>query len=69
MTQGKKRYCMECRSYRPMSFTDDGSDAWCGRCTIPGPSGKRIRKVRPAMNPACAEFQPKEDSRDDGAKA
>ena len=47
---------MECGHYRALAFADDGSNAWCGRCTIPSPSGKRLRAVRDAMSPACADF-------------
>lgn len=63
----RRRTCMECSNYRPLSFTDDGSDAWCGRCTIPAPSGKRLRAVRDAMSPACDEFREKGDRDESGA--
>ena len=66
--RNRRSNCMECSHYRPLIFADDGTDAWCGRCTIPTPSGRRLRAVRDAMSPACADFNQRGDGgRDAGA--
>lgn len=62
----RRRSCMECMHYRALTFADDGTDAWCGRCTIPTPC-QRLRAVRDAMSPACKEFE--ERGAGDGAGA
>ena len=60
LTDNKKsktrRTCMECLHYRALIFSDTGDNAWCGKCTTPSPSGKRLRAARDAMSPACADF-------------
>ena len=64
------RNCMDCTNYRPLNFADDGTYAWCGRCTIPSPSGKRLRAVRDAMSPACDKFDKKggDEGKDDAGE-
>ena len=50
----KRSKCGECAYYRALAFRDDGSDAFCGRCTKPSKS--RIRQVRSATRTACDDF-------------
>lgn len=51
-----KKCCMTCAAYRAMVFADDGTDAYCGKCTIIGPSGKRVRAPKSALSHACADY-------------
>lgn len=56
----KRRNCVDCEYYRAMVFRDDGSDAFCGRCTFP--TKGRIRPVRSGARKACDDFRGRSDS-------